>query len=520
MRSITLLLLFLGQTVFSQTNGNLYLTVCDTIPKNLYNRKHLKSLQIENSMGYCKSPVKVLSAEISKLKSLESLNYISSYKFAPLPPEVKELKSLTYLGTTDIIPEIGEITTLKTLSLIINSDTELKDLKALSFKKLVNLEYLYIKFNSNLDQKSSAGLFNDIEALTSLKHFEIFNANNKMLTQITMLKALESISINGFIGQLELDFNAFPNLKTLKITRAPDLVDLPASIYNLNLLTSLSITNTGLTTIPDGISKLTQLKNLDLTFNKITDLASDIVDLKELEMISFVRNFNLKALPNDIGNLSNLKRLALQSCQLTELPESLMELSNLEALTFNFNNIVKLPEDWSKLKKLKILNAERNKLETIPASLLTLENLEVLQLGHNCLLGDIFMNQQLPIGGLTSLKQLDFQYNDLLELPYDIGKLKNLEDLNIYKNNLRSLPESIGGLGKLSSLSMSENEIAALPKSMKKLRIYEFSLHTNAFANYKSLAKNFPDANRVWIDEKFEKDLRIWPRLGREVYFR
>jgi Leucine-rich repeat (LRR) protein len=520
MRIVFLLFLLSSSTVFGQNIRTLYLSNCDTIPDNLYNRKYLTTLRIENSMGYCHSPVKVLSAKITNLKSLESLTYESSDKFATLPPEVNELKNLTYLATSDVIPEIGEITSLKTLSLTVYTDTDLKDLKELSFKNLVNLEYLYIRFNGRLDQLESAQIFKDIDALVSLKHFEVFNASNEILAQITNLKNLESIAINGLKGQLELDFSAFPNLNALAITRVEGMDKFPKSIYTLSQLTDLSITNTDLTEIPDGISALKQLQNLNLTFNKITYLANDFVDLKNLETLSLVRNFNLKTLPEDIGKLTNLKRLAVQSCQLSELPASLMDLTNLEALVFNVNDVVALPEDWSKLKKLKVLNAERNKLETLPASLFALENLEVLQLGRNCLLGDIFMNQQLPIGGLISLKQLDFQYNDLLVLPYDIGKLKNLEDLNIYKNNLLKLPESIGGIGKLSSLSMSENQISSLPKSMKKIRIYEFSAHSNAFENLDSLKMNFPKAKRIWIDEKFENDLPFWPKLGREIYFR
>ncbi|MDX1350303.1 MAG: hypothetical protein R3279_08650 [Putridiphycobacter sp.] len=520
MRIVFILLLLSNSTVFGQHIGTLYLSNCDTIPDNLYNRKYLTTLRIENSMGYCRSPVKILSAKIANLENLESLSYESSYKFAPLPPEIKFLKKLTYLATSDVIPEIGEIKSLKTLSLTVYTDAELRDLKELSFKNLVNLEYLYIRFNGRLNPTESIAILKDIGALTSLKHFEVFNGNNEILAQIAGLKNLESIAINGLKGQLELDFSAFPNLNALAITRAEGMDKFPKSIYTLSQLTDLSITNTDLVEIPDGISALKQLQNLNLTFNKITYLAKDFVELNKLETISLVRNFNLKFLPAEIGKLTNLKRLAVQSCHLSKLPESVMDLTNLEALVFNFNDIVALPEDWSKLKNLKVLNAERNKLETIPASLLTLENLEVLQLGHNCLLGDIFMNQQLPIGGLRSLKQLDFQYNDLLVLPYDIGMLKNLEDLNIYKNNLLSLPESIGQLGKLSSLSMSENQLSSLPKSMKKLRIYEFSLHNNAFVNYKSMVKNFPRAKRVWIDEKFRDDVHIFPRLGREVYFR
>ena len=518
---ISLLLFFmLFGFSYAQQSKWLTLTVCDTIPDNLYSNRNLKQLSIHNSLGYCISPVKVLSAEIAKLQSLESLNFISNYTFAPLPPEIKLLQNLTYLGTTDIIPEIAELTNLKSLNLIISSEQELEDLKLLSFEKLTNLEFLYIHFNGGVKISEESKILNGFEGLTKLKHLHIFQANLKVLAAIPTLENLTTMSLNGVSGKELLDFTRFPNIDTLSITRAPDLKAIPGSVYQLQNLVKLSITSSAIEAIEEGVSNLKNLKHLELNHNKIMSLPSDFNSLNSLEVLSLGRNFNLRKLPENIGDLINLKRIAVNSCQLSTLPESITQLKNLEALICNVNDLTSLPADWSEMKYLKVLNFERNKIETLPASLLKIESLERLELGFNCLLGEIFANKQLPIGGLTSLIKLDLMYNDLLELPYDIGKLKNLEELNIYHNNIKFLPESIGGLGRIENLSMSQNQISSLPKSMKKMRIYEFSLHGNAFTDYKSMAKHFPKARRVWVDEAFEKDVRFWPRLGWEVYYR
>jgi len=520
MKNLFVIAVLLSLSGYSQGINTLSLGLCDTIPNNLYQRTHLKSLIIENGQGYCHSPIKILSSEVSQLESLETLVYSYYSSVSKLPPEIKRLKNLKNLTVSDIIPEIGEIASLEVLSLTVVNKQELEGLKALRFKKLINLRQLSIRFYGNFKPSEFAGLFMDLGELKNLKQLSLMNVSEEIVAQIPQFNNLASFSISGLSGPLSFDFNKMPNITSLAINRADSLFELPESIYSLVKLTDLAITTTALTAIPDGISNLKQLKNLNLTFNKITYLATDIVDLKQLETLSLVRNFNVKSLPKDIGKLTNLKRLAVQSCQLSELPESITNLSKLEALSFPTNNIRTLPADWSKLKNLVRLDAERNKIETIPASLLKLERLEYLILGHNCLEGTIFDNKQLPIQGLKSLKVLDVAYNDLLSLPYDIGLLRNLEDLNIYNNQIMALPESIGKLRRLESLSMSNNQIEALPKSMKRLRIYEFSCHNNAFDGYGSMRKNFPKANRVWIDKDFKVSWLRARMLGREVYYR
>ncbi|MFK8044443.1 MAG: leucine-rich repeat domain-containing protein [Crocinitomicaceae bacterium] len=509
-----------GVLSYSQKLNSLDLGVCDTIPKSLYSKRYLKKLSIRNSMGYCHSPVKVLSSKIAKLKALESLTYESSYNFAPLPPEVKKLKHLTHLSTSDIIVEISEITSLLSLKISVNSAKELDDLKALSFEKLVNLESLAISFRGDLKIAGNEKILNGLDQLKRLKNLYLFNVNAEILEQLPSIKSLTTINLNGVLGKKMIDFGKYPSLDTLLISRADDFRVIPSSFYQLKNLSKLTIRSSGVESFPEGISALKNLRHLELNFNKLQGLPEDITELKYLEILSLGRNFNLKKLPESIGNLTSLKRLVANSCQISHLPESITQLKNLEILFLSVNDLTELPTNWSNMASLKVLNLERNQLAKIPEGILQIESLEALSLNNNKLDSTNFMNQTMPIAGLVNLKKFSVQYNQLQALPHDIGSLKNLEDLNIYYNQITELPRSIIKLGKLNSLSMGHNKVSEFPEGMEGLKIYEFSFHTNAFKSGQDIRAHFPKVKRTWTDKEFEEELSKSPKLAKEVYFR
>ena len=107
-----------------------------------------------------------------------------------------------------------------------------------------------------------------------------------------------------------------------------------------------------LTTLPDGIEKLTNLQYLSLRKNKIDSLDSRIGNFSNLQVLILNEN-KIKALPDDIGKLSQLKRLQAGENFLTELTPDIGNLKNLEYLDVWSNDLADVPRTFEDLKNLK-----------------------------------------------------------------------------------------------------------------------------------------------------------------------
>lgn len=88
----------------------------------------------------------------------------------------------------------------------------------------------------------------------------------------------------------------------------------------LSLLQSLDLTCQYLTSVPDEIGRLKNLKNLNLNANQLTSL------------------------PPIIGQLTNLQFFSLKWNWLTSVPDEICKLTKLEVIALQFNPLISLPE--------------------------------------------------------------------------------------------------------------------------------------------------------------------------------
>ncbi|MFM6203444.1 MAG: leucine-rich repeat domain-containing protein, partial [Dolichospermum sp.] len=85
--------------------------------------------------------------------------------------------------------------------------------------------------------------------------------------------------------------------------------------------------------------------------------------------VLFLGNNQLTTLPESITQLSNLRNLYLSKNRMTPLPESIAQLSNLTVLDLSDNKLTTLPEAIKQLSQLEKLDLRENRLK-IPAEIL------------------------------------------------------------------------------------------------------------------------------------------------------
>ena len=150
------------------------------------------------------------------------------------------------------------------------------------------------------------------------------------------------------------------------------------------------------------------------------DVISKLMELKYLiirdcsEWISHHTSFS-----KNIENLSQLIYLDLSFNALDILPTELCSLKNLEVLLLNDNRIVTIPDTINQLTHIKLLNLSNNEFTAIPNSLGFLVNVEEIDISMNTVtqFNDVLLK-------LPKIKKLNLVYNEWNSLPPSINALK------------------------------------------------------------------------------------------------
>ncbi|KAH0899035.1 hypothetical protein HID58_048603 [Brassica napus] len=259
--------------------------------------------------------------------------------------------------------------------------------------------------------------------------------------------------------------------------------------------------------LPSNLSKLIELRVLDLTSNKITGLVpKKLGDLKNLyilnlgknrlhgpippylsnisslTVLSLGRNFLSGPVPFELGRLQRLQVLDATINNLTgEIPPSIYNTSSLESLALASNSLCsQFPSNIGDiLPKLLVFNMCFNKFTgEIPASLYNLTKIKVIRAAFNHLEGTITSG----LGNLPFLEMYNIGFN-LGVIPVSIGNLsKHLSTLLMGGNRFSGkIPESIGYLTGLRLLNISDNSLTGeIPQDIGKLKdLQELELARN-----------------------------------------
>ena len=441
-----------------------------------------------------------------------------------VPRGLRQLEYLTTLNlsknrlTNNSVDTISQIKSLKELRLAENAlEGTLPD----SFYKLKDLEVLDIHGNAISELP---------ESLQELIHLRVLDlARNRIrsfpfrafgglpLTDLNIGRnriagTLLPLGFSGFPSMSSFDVcgNALtsicdddticmPELQSLsvgenRLTSLPDLAE-------CTNLTTLSANNNNITAIPDGLTSLKKLRNVDLTGNNIKKLDDRLGMMESLTTLTIANNplrerrFLTMATDNLKQELRN--RLLLQD---QEQPEDSPDVS-LDPESHSMAVTAASPPGWllksggvldrsstslhdinaSDLESLdtqaiRSLVAHHNLLTNIPACInIVGSHLTTLDISHNRMSGSLYINERLD---LPKLRDLNLASNTINSIAPVITYLSapHLQSLNVSYNRLTALPILRNAYPALTTLLASDNSIIELPvESVRGLHVCDIS---------------------------------------------
>lgn len=122
----------------------------------------------------------------------------------------------------------------------------------------------------------------------------------------------------------------------------------PDSVFRLDL------SGNRLETVPKEILRFKNLRELDLSKNKLVDLP-DEMNFPALEILNLTRN-KFEVFPEEICKQVRLKQLFFGRNEITVLPDCIGDLKELLILDLWLNFLTDLPSSLMKLEQLKILD--------------------------------------------------------------------------------------------------------------------------------------------------------------------
>jgi Leucine-rich repeat (LRR) protein len=359
---------------------------CESLPYNIGTLSNLTGLYISESN------IKSLPASINQLSRLKELglNYLYSFNYESELCKLTGLDSLQYLGLwmarIKVLPPcIGQIKSLKQIDVSQNEDLDITS----AFK--------VFRLLSNLEKLNLSGI-NNLKVIPK---------------EISEIRNLQSIQLNYLKNKFDYK-TSFERMSSLKIS-------------------SLSLTDNWLNTLPQSITLLKNITYIDLSDNYFKTLPLEIFDLTSLKHIKIQsNNRSFKTIGSGVSRLINLEKINLGLNSLLDGKEAIISLSSLP-----------------KLKDLDFFGCQ---LDTIPDQIINFIALEKLNLTRNPKIN--FSDLFIKLSKIKTLKYLDLSDNKLTILPKEIGQLFSLEYLVFGQNAISALPEEFFNLTNLKVINL------------------------------------------------------------------
>jgi len=325
-------------------------------------------------------------------------------------------------------------------------------------------------------------------------------------------------------------------VKIINLNNQHALTEIPPVLKECELLEELNITHTEITSIPDFLFTLPNLRSLSCCCRKLSQPPAGFTKAKKLERLHIRINEDW-SFPEEITSLNELKLLFIDLYSTAAFPKNLGTLKKLESLIisvkYETGDIQSLPASFSNhpaLKKISVSdhvyknfkvfdldNAAKilsscQRLESFTLSGFTagkhtglsrLTALKELELRHLLVEGNIFDSitalkklEKLDIGGsklkitelpdifdsFNELRSFSFAGNFVPELPPSLYNLEKLTTLEVCSTGITSLDEKIGNMKNLEKIHVYDNLLEKLPVTIFTLpRLEVLNIEENIF---------------------------------------
>lgn len=268
------------------------------------------------------------------------------------------------------------------------------------------------------------------------------------------------------------------------------LAEFPDSTEEIDLAKSrlASCTHLGLPRFAD------HLKNLCLRANYIANLEKDVFGpLEHLEELDLYDN-RIKTLGDALDDKQHLRILDLSFNLLRAVPTELLKIPGLQVLYFVQNKITRIEHLAHLGASLRSLELGSNRIRAIE-NLDALVNLEELWLGKNKI------TKLQGLEKLAKLRLLSIQSNRITKIE-GLENLVNLEEFYISHNGLEKL-EGLENNVKLTTLDVGNNQISVIENLSHLKVLQEFWASYNKIADINHLDQQLgenPALDTVYLE--------------------
>ncbi|KAL6088185.1 hypothetical protein STEG23_034386 [Scotinomys teguina] len=353
---------------------------------------------------------------------------------------------------------------------------------------------------------SSEGLPDEaFESLTQLEHFYV--AHNKLSVAPQFLPRslrVADLAANEVAEIFPLTFGEKPELRSVYLhnNRLSNTGLPPNTFHGSEAITTLSLSSNQLSYLPPSLpaslerlhlqnnliskvprgalSRQTQLRELHLQHNRLTDSGLDATTFSKLSSLEYLdlSHNQLATVPEGLPGTLTILHLGRNCIRQVEA-ERLHRAKGLRYLLLQHNEMgtSALPAGTLKpLRALHTLHLYGNRLERVPPALP--RHLKALVMPHN----RVAMLGARDLGSTRTLTELNLAYNRLVSASVHPGafrRLRALRSLDLAGNQLSRLPEGLPA--SLRSLRLQRNQLRALePEPLAGLnKLQELSLAHN-----------------------------------------
>lgn len=367
---------------------------------------------------------------------------LSSNDLHIIPPTLSRHGNLHKLNLSRNFVDSNSPFVLDEMQQLLELDLSYNNLQNVQGKFFAGLKYLTdLRLNNNDIRHLETRCFQN---LTRLKRLIL--SNNK----ISFVKRQHFDGISNDLLEINLHNNTVSSLDG----------DVFAPILNLNVLV---LSKNWLLDIPAALYVLANLRDLDLSQNKITKIRKFVLDnLTNLRRLNLSNNKITSIEKYLFSKMKNLKRLDLSYNSIEILQANYFQgADSLEEIFLQQNFLKNIARVFSSLQSLRTLNVSENRIEKFELHLLP-QSIASLFASHNQISRVIYTTDIYRREIETNLRIVDFSFNFLTILDAEMLP-NNLEFANFSHNSINLInDETFYNKTDLTTLDLRNNFLTNL----------------------------------------------------------